>query len=200
MKNLCLVSVFLSCLLVSGCAGGFGKKEPEEPKEKIVVQATDADTILSCLADNQKMSRKELSEAYKEAYAARAESDGRFRLICLSLHPDASYKQFKEGVETLSLHIKSHPESAPSLQGISLLMQRIDREKIVKWVQSNKNLGAKEGLEAENKELLERNEMLFERNRVLEKSAASDQVRIKELQKQIEQLKNIETIIKNRER
>ena len=38
-------------------------------------------------------------------------------------------------------------------------MQRIDREKIVKWAQSNKNLDAKEGLEAENKELLERNEM-----------------------------------------
>ena len=41
-------------------------------------------------------------------------------------------------------------------------MQRIDREKIVKWAQSNKNLDAKEGLEAENKELLERKEMLFE--------------------------------------
>ena len=43
------------------------RKRPEEPKEKIVVQATDADTILSCLAGNQKMSRKELSEAYKAA-------------------------------------------------------------------------------------------------------------------------------------
>jgi len=32
-------------------------------------------------------------------------------------------------------------------------MQRIDKEKMVKWAQSNKNLDEKEGLEAENKEL-----------------------------------------------
>ena len=195
MKKLCLVLVFLSCLLVSGCAGGFGKKEPEEPKEKIVVQATDTDTILSCLAGNQKMSRKEFNEAYKavSAKAARVESGEKLRQICLSLHPYASYKQFKEGGEALSLYIKAHPESAHSLRGLSLLMQQLDREKIVKWAQSNKNLDAKEGLEAENKELLERKELL-------EKSAVNDQARIKELQKQIEQLKNIESIIKNRER
>ena len=34
----------------------------------------------------------------------------------------------------------------------------------------------------------------------LEKAAEQDQVRIRELQQQIEQLKNIENIIKNRER
>ena len=40
-----------------------------------------------------------------------------------------------------------------------MLMQRIDREKIGKWALSNKNLDEKDGLEAENKELLERNEV-----------------------------------------
>lgn len=65
--------------------------------------------------------------------------------------------------------------------------------KIAKWSKSNKILDEKEGLEAGK-------QGAFERNEVLEKAAADDQVRIKELQKQIEQLKNIESIIKNRER
>jgi translation initiation factor 2B subunit (eIF-2B alpha/beta/delta family) len=186
--------VVLSALLISGCAGN-RKAATDQPKEKIVVQATDADTILSCLSGEQKMSRQAFNGAYKTAFAnaARDENGEVLRLICLSLHQYASYKQFKDGMDALSLYIKAHPESASVLQGIHILMQRIDREKIGKWALSNKSLDEKDGLEAENKELLERNE-------VLEKGASNDQARIKELQKQIEQLKNIESIIKNRER
>lgn len=195
MKNVSILLVIVVCLLLGGCAGRGGKKAPDQPKETVVVQTTDADTILSCVAGNRKMTRKEFNGAYKAAFAdtARAQNNDNLRLICLSLHRHASYKQFKDGMESLSRYIKGHPESGPGLQGLYLLMQRIDREKIVKWAQSNKVLDEKEGLEAENKELLERNEML-------EKNVANDQARIKELQQQIEQLKNIESIIKNRER
>jgi hypothetical protein len=196
MRNLYIVIVLLCGLLMSGCAEGYGKKSaPDQPKEKIVVQATDTETILSCLAGNQRLSHREFNNAYKTAFAnaARDENDEILHLICLSLHQHASYKQFKEGMDALAVYIKGHPESVSGLQGILMLMQQIDREKIAKWAQSNKILDEREGLEAENKELLERNE-------VLEKNVANDQTRIKELQKQIEQLKNIESIIKNRER
>jgi len=191
MNRICLIIVLLSGVLLNGCAG----RESDQPKEKIVVQATDTDTTLSCLAENEKMSRKEFNSAYKTALvqAGRPEGADIPRLVCLSLNQQASYRQFKEGMEALSRYIKTHPESAPSLRGLALLIQRIDREKIVKWTQSSKSMDEKEGLEAENRELLERNE-------TLEKSATQDQARIKELQQQIEQLKNIESIIKNRER
>lgn len=195
MKGL-WVAVFLSAFLMSGCAEGYRKKGvSDQPKERIVMQASETETILACLAGNQKMSRQAYAAAYKAAFssATREENDDVLRLICLSLHQHASYKQFKDGMEALAGYAKTHPESAAGLQGLQLLMQRIDQEKIAKWSKSNKILDEKEGLEAENKELLERNE-------VLEKAAADDQVRIKELQKQIEQLKNIESIIKNRER
>lgn len=190
------IAIFLSVFLLSGCADGSRKKgASEQPKERIVMQASETETILACLAGNQKMSRQAFSSAYKTAFsnATRDESDDVLRLICLSLHQHASYKQFKEGMDALAGYIKTHPESAAGLQGLLVLVQRIDQEKIAKWAKSNKILDEKEGLEAENKELLERNE-------VLEKATAGDQVRIKELQKQIEQLKNIESIIKNRER
>jgi len=196
MKEFCLFLVVLTSLVLSGCAGDFWKKSStDQPKEPVVYCPTDANTILSCLAANQKLSRKEFKAEYKVVAAKAVEGTDAdtLHLICLSLHEYATYKEFKAGTETLAQYIKGHPEAAAILQGIHVLMQRIDKEKIVKWAQSNKNLDEKEGLAIENKELLERNE-------VLEKAAEQDQARIRELQQQIEQLKNIENIIKNRER
>lgn len=195
MNKVCLIIVLLSGLVVSGCAGMFGSKKDEQPKERLVVQVSESDTILMCLGSNEKISRNEFAGMYKTAVAdaARGESADILRVVCLSLNQHASYKQFKDGKEMLAQYLKKDPASTSSLQGILLLMQRIDREKIVKWAQNSKSMGQKEGLEAENKDLMERNE-------ILERSASQDQERIKELQRQIEQLKNIESIIKNRER
>jgi hypothetical protein len=163
---------------------------------------SDADTILMCLASQEKLPRKEFVEMYKTAVAdaTRGEHADMLRVVCLSLHQHASYKQFKDGKEMLAQYLKKHPESTSSLQGLLLLIQRIDLERIVKKMESNKIIDKKEGLEADNRDLLERNE-------TLERSASQDQERIKELQQQIkdlqqqiEQLKNIESIIKKRER
>lgn len=195
MKKVCLVIALLSGLMVSGCAGMFGGMDNEQPKERLVVQVSDADTILMCLASQEKLSRKEFAEMYKTAVAdaTRGEHADMLRVVCLSLHRHASYKQFKDGKEMLAQYLKKQPENTSSLQGLLLLIQRIDREKIVKKVESNKIIDEKEGLETENRDLMERNE-------TLERNASQDQERIKELQQQIEQLKNIESIIKKRER
>lgn len=196
MKGFFLFFVLLASLLLSGCAGNFWKdSSADQAKEAVVSCPTDANTTLACLTANQKLSRKEFKSEYKmvSAKAVGGVDADILHLICLSLHEYATYKQFKAGMETLAKYIKEHPDAAATLQGIHVLMQRIDKEKIVKWAQSNKNLDEKEGLESENKELLDRNE-------ILEKAAEQDQVRIRELQQQIEQLKNIENIIKNRER
>lgn len=195
MKKVCLVVVLLSGLLVSGCAGIFGGKDDEQPKERLVIQVSDADTILMCLASQEKLSRKEFTGMYKTAVAdaARGEHADMLRVVCLSLHRYASNKQFKDGKEMLAQYLKKHPENTASLQGLLSLIQRIDRERIVKKVESDKIIDEKEGLEAENRDLIDRNE-------TLEKNASQDQERIKELQQQIEQLKNIESIIKKRER
>lgn len=195
MKKVGLVIVLLSGLLVSGCAGMFGGMDDEQPKERLVVQVSDSDTILMCLASKDKLSRKEFAGMYKTAVAeaTRGEHADMLHVVCLSLHRHASYKQFKDGKEMLAQYLKKHPENTSSLHGLLMLIQRIDREKIVKKVQSNKIIDEKEGLETENRDLMERNE-------TLERSASQDQERIKELQQQIEQLKNIESIIKKRER
>jgi uncharacterized protein HemX len=192
-----LVMMVVWVVFAQGCAGRYGKAaQPDRQTATVVFRPTDAEAVLSCLSDQRKMTRKEFKAAYAaahERYAKnKADADAR-QLICLSLHPYAGNRQFKDGLDQLALYIQNHPDAAPGLQGIQLLMQRIDREKAIRWAQSNKTSDEKEGLESENKELVERNEQL-------EHAAEQEKNRIGELQKQIEQLKNIENIIKNRER
>ena len=79
------------------------------------------------------------------------------------------------------------------MQGLLLLMQRLDKEKAAKWNQQSRWIEERDGLAEENKALLERNSQL-------EKTVAEDQGQIRDLQTQIEQLKNIENIIKHRDR
>jgi len=183
-------------LLLSGCAL-FGDKAVEPPKEKIVVRPTETDAILACVAENKKFSGKEFKGAYKIALAnaSRPENAELSPLVCLSLHQQATYKQFKGGMEALAQYAKTHPDT-PSLQGLLQMLQRLNREKVGNWAQSSKNMDVKE----EKEELENENKDLLERIDILEKKSAQDQVRIKELQQQIEQLKDIENIIKNRER
>ncbi|WP_153305975.1 hypothetical protein [Desulfogranum mediterraneum] len=108
------------------------------------------------------------------------------------MHQYASYKQFKQGLELLEKYIDGHPDEEGSLQGLNLLLKRINREKIKRWSQQNRLTDEKEVVEEENRGLLET-------VAGLEGQRELDQKRINELQKQIEQLKNIENIIKNRE-
>jgi len=192
-----LVMMTVSVVLAQGCAGRYGKQPlPDQQTATVVFRPTDAEAVLSCVGAQRKMTRKEFKAAYAEAAERFAKSKGDAdarNQICLSLHPYAGYKQFKEGMDQLSRYIQNHPDAAPGLQGIYLLIQRIDREKTIRWTQNNKTSDEKEGLESENKELVERNEQL-------EHAAEQEKGRINELQNQIEQLKNIENIIKNRER
>lgn len=214
MKRSCLVLALLSGLLLSSCADFWPPPPPVQTQEVVVSPPTEASVLLSCLAEQQKLSRKEYRAAYKAASgdAAKGTDAATLRLICLSAHEYANYKQFKSGMATLANYIKDHPEAARAgLEGVSVLMLRIEKEMAAKWALSSK-LEEKEGGEAEKKEVTERpgtpqkegveaeNKELLERNEVLEKGAVQDQERIKELQRQIEQLKNIEHIIKNRER
>ena len=162
---------------------------------QVVREQKDSNTVLSCLKEIQPITRAEFKTAFTEV--TKQGEDGQYgdslRVTCLSLHEYASYKQFKIGIDALEGYIKEHPADAKGLSGLQVLMQRMDKDMILKWSQHNKNTDEKEALEAQNKELLDRNVLL-------EKNAEQDQTRIKELQKQIEQLKNIENIIKNRER
>lgn len=183
-------------LLLGGCAPSEPPPPPEPPPPQVVIQKTDAELVLTCLQETKTLSHADFRKAYKEAAkqaTAGAENDASLRHICLSLHPFARYTQFRAGVQTLDTLVQSEREEAGGLHGLQLLMRRMDKEKVTKW-------GQKSRWSEERENLAEENKALFERNSHLETTIEQDQGRIRDLQAQIEQLKNIENIIKHRDR
>ena len=189
-------SIVLLCLLLVGCTGLSldSSKSKGQQSPTVIFSPTDCDSLLACLEESRGLSRNDFKAYYKRVSQEvdKDASDSTLQLICLSLHHYASYKQFKRGMEILGDYIELHPEERQSLLGLSLLVERINQEKINRWSQRNRLMDEKEALEEENREL-------FDAAATLQKQVEQDDKRINELQKQIEQLKNIENIIKNRE-
>jgi predicted RNase H-like nuclease (RuvC/YqgF family) len=194
MKILTLSLLTICLCALVGCSR-YNSLSTENQTATIIFRPADSDAILSCLNTTHKSSRKDLKAALKRAKKQNDESPSEsntLQLICLSLHPQAGYRQFNSGMKLLDQYIKDHPGAASGLQGLQYLLQRLNQERVARWQQTNKTSDEKEILGIENKELSERNDRL-------EQTIEQDQARIEELRQQIDQLKNIETIIKNRD-
>ncbi len=160
----------------------------------VVFHATDGSSILSCLNDIGSLRSREFNRYFQEAEIRihGGKDEDKLRFICLSLNDKASYRQFKQGVTLLKQYIKEHPDSREELSGLMSLIDRLDKAKVTRWSGRKKMLDEKEELEAEVASLQARVEALLREHE-------QDAVKIQELRNQIEQLKNIENIIKNRE-
>ncbi|MFA7454499.1 MAG: hypothetical protein WCZ10_08560, partial [Desulfobulbaceae bacterium] len=107
------------------------------------------------------------------------------RFVCLSLNAHADVDQFRRGLEVFDRYLRDHPDAGNDMLGLRLLLGRLDEEVRNGW-------SARQTLLGEKKELQEQLALL---------QGSLEQVELKniELQNQIEQLKNIEHIIKSRE-
>jgi len=184
MKSGTIVALLFFILMLNSCSQ-FGKQRADDRyREDQSLQQPAAETILNCLQNNWDLSRKEYKKAYKaaqEQYTAKQSEYNQLRLLCFNIHPSARYNQFREGIKQLSKYTKEHPKESSGLTGLKYLLELIDSERILRWNASNKN------------------DDLLERNQQLQMETEQDKLRLKELKKQIDQLKNIESIIKNRE-
>ena len=192
MKLRWLVVGIFVCAGIAGCAAN--KPAPPVAPTIVTRDATVA-TILACLEEHRDLSREDQRTAYTalEPQADSGTEADRLRLACLGLHERATARQLRRSIELLQAQAEARPDEAASLHGLLALLRRLDRERVARWAQQRKD---SEG----RKKLSEEKVQLSERLVLLEQQAEQDRVRIEELQKQIEQLKNIETIIKNRER
>ncbi len=198
MRNLMKKIILLACCSVvfGGCVA-MQRQAGEldnllEPT--VVFHSSDGSSILSCLNDIGTLRSREFNRYFRAAESGikRGRDEDKLRFICLSLNDKASYRQFKEGVAMLKQYIKEHPDSREELSGLMGLVVRLDRAKVNRWSGRKKMLDEKEELEAEVASLQARVEALLREHE-------QDAIKIQELRNQIEQLKNIENIIKNRE-
>ena len=195
MKKICCLLavgfVMSGCVAIHRQAGEQG----DGVLPTVVFYSTPGASVLSCLQETASLRSREFNDYFQQS-EAQTDSSGRdedvLRLICLSLHNKASYRQFKKGEKVLRDFIAEHPDKRKELQGMLALVGRLDQAKVTRWSSRKKMLDEKDELEAEVSSLRARIE-------TLQGEHEQDAVKIQELRNQIEQLKNIENIIKNRE-
>lgn len=184
MKFGTIVALLFFTLLLNSCSH-FGRHGSDDRSQgDMSLQQSAVETLLNCLQSHWDLSRKEYKKFYNGAqkqYKAQPSEYNQLRLICFNIHPSARYNQFREGIQQLSKFTQDHPGESSGLTGLAHLLELIDNERILRWNATNKY------------------DDLLERNQELQKEAEQDKLRLNELKKQIDQLKNIESIIKNRE-
>ncbi|MDD3619014.1 MAG: hypothetical protein PHX57_06440 [Desulfobulbaceae bacterium] len=165
----------------------YRSEEKEILDPVIVFRSFSGYYILSCLQDSLDMDRQEFDRRFATAESATeqgADLDS-LRFVCLSLNAHADVDQFRRGLEVFDRYLRDHPDAGNDMLGLRLLLGRLDEEVRNGW-------SARQTLLGEKKELQEQLALL---------QGSLEQVELKniELQNQIEQLKNIEHIIKSRE-
>ncbi|MFA5717201.1 MAG: hypothetical protein WC952_05725 [Desulfobulbaceae bacterium] len=165
----------------------YRSEEKEIMDPVIVFRSFSGYYILSCLQDSLDMDRQEFDRRFATAESASeqgADLDS-LRFVCLSLNAHADVDQFRRGLEVFDRYLRDHPDAGNDMLGLRLLLGRLDEEVRNGW-------SARQTLLGEKKELQEQLALL---------QGSLEQVELKniELQNQIEQLKNIEHIIKSRE-
>ena len=190
MKNvMVLLVVFL--LPVAGCMQvGLLHDKGTAPAvaPTVVYKPSDSSYLLACVHELQGLKKKTLERYYTEAAKTLQEGNDQdiLRFICLSLHVRADDKQFRRGKKMLRKYIDEHPDASGDMEGLLALFSRLDLAMV------DRRTGYKK--------LLDERDALLKEVETLRLQIKRDQGRIQELQSQIEQLKNIESIIKNRER
>ena len=177
------VLLLVCVLLFAGCA----ELKQYSSESGGLLKPNDTNYLLSCLNDIQDIGPEEFTANFEMAADGlqRARDQDKLRFICISLHANADYEQFKQGTSVLEQYISDQPNPPDDILGFQILIDRLDVAMMTKWSAWKSLLEDKKELTAEVESLQEKREQ--------------DKVLIEELQKQIEQLKNIENIIKSRE-
>jgi len=190
MKSL-LVLLFVLFLFMGGCVqpGQHNKGSLSVIPPTVIFEQSDSSYLLSCVNELQGLNKKKFNHFLKES-ASRVKGGGdkdTLRFICMSMHTKAGLKQAGKGEKLLKKYIDEHPDASGDMKGLLVLFSRLN--------QSRASLGSRN----DGKKIIAERDKLAKEVDDLQLAVKRDQGRILELQSQIDQLKNIENIIKNRE-
>ena len=189
------IIVFTALFALNGCALKDNSDSKKQKSGDNSLHQSSAETILSCLQSNWEISPKSYKASYTVAqknFDTVPSDYNTLQMVCFNIHPHARYHRFRQGIKQLSTYKTTHPEDSSALNGLEYLLKAINRERVVRRNSLNK-------VKDEKQDLNEKNQELLEENKQLKVDAEQNNNRLQELKKQIDQLKNIESIIRNRE-
>lgn len=119
--------------------------------------------------------------------------------ICLSLNEKANNEQFRHGKQVLEQFVTDHPEAGEDMLGLVFLSNRLNSLVDQAEKKDIELADLARQMEKDKKEGLRTSRRLQKENKKLLTEIKSLEIKIAEQQKQIQQLKDIEKIIKSRE-
>jgi len=154
--------------------------------EMVSLQRGRAGYVLSCMNEMQGIRRDDFNARVRRAEKKLANGNDldQLHFVCLSLNEHADYELVKKGGEVLSKYLARHPDAREDMLGLSALVKRLGNAEICS--------------QSTRKKLVDEKDKLEKKVDSLTNSLEREQVRAQDLKSQIEQLKNIENIIKDR--
>lgn len=154
--------------------------------EMVLLQRGGSGYVLSCMNETKGISRRDFVVRVRRAGKKLANGNelDQLRFVCLSLNEKADYQLVKKGGEVLAEYLERHPDAREDMLGLSALVKRLGSAEICS--------------QSTRRKLIEEKNKLEKKVDSLTSSLEQEQIRAKDLKHQIEQLKNIENIIKDR--
>ena len=175
------IFIFISMFIISAC----------HPQLSSTTCPISADEILSCVASSTNLSPEEITtkfDSLSDVLTSNPNSRQLNKMLCFSLHNKASLKQLQKGKAVLIEKLNETECRQQSLSGLLLLTQgHINLRQ--KYLDKNWNLYLKKKKTSKEQET----EKLEIDNEII-----SYQRRIKDLEQQVQKLKEIESMLDNK--
>jgi len=175
------IFILISILIFSAC----------HPQIRETTCPISADEILSCVASSTNLSSEEITtkfDSLSDLLTSNPNSRQLNKILCLSLHTKASLKQLQKGKTVLIENLKKTECRQQKLSGLLILTQEhINLRQ--KFLDKNWNLYLKKKKNSKEK----KTEKLQLDNEII-----SYQRRIKDLEQQVQKLKEIESMLDNK--
>ena len=182
--------ILLSLLFLSACQpiASWNQQDSRPPKVITETYQVSAHKILSCLASSKQLSSNNLSsefDALINSLGPKPDSEQLNRLLCLTLHPDTSIEQLQKGESILKELLRTKACNQESLTGLLFIIQG-------NITIHNNYLNKNWKLHLKKKALLKKEEDIKQER---DNEITSYQLRIQDLEKQVQKLKEIESML-----
>jgi hypothetical protein len=158
----CGFSIFLA-----GCQPGTKVIFPGKIKNIVITDTSLSSQILSCVAEKEAMSTKQLHEQFiraNESFQISGSDTDRLQLICLCLAWPDSPVTLNLGISLLSEYLSSNDSADEDMQGLYWLLKSFEQRRQEKETELKKAEGRTNALESQLQKLKNIEKILKERN------------------------------------
>ena len=167
MKKYILTIFCGICIFLAGCQPGTRVIFPGNIKNIVIKDISLSSQILSCVAERESMTSKQLHEQFiraNESFQIRGSDTDRFQLICLCLTWPDSPVTLNLGISLLSEYLSSNDSAGEDMQGLYWLLKSFDQRLQEREIELKNAEGKTNVLESQLQKLKNIEKILKERS------------------------------------